>query len=327
MQPSQMKALVFDRYGPPDVIRVAEIPVPPIKPDEVLVRVHASAVNTADWRIRAAAFPGILSIPGRLMFGVSRPRCRRLGSEFAGRVDKAGADVTRFKPGDRVYGIVSPGGAAAEYLAVSETDAVAKMPGSLDFLQAAALPFGGLCALAFLSDFGGLSPGRQVLIVGASGGVGAYAVQIAKALGAHVTGVAGPENQDFVAELGADVVLDYRATPTSDWPTGFDVVFDTFGALGPAEARRLLADGGLFLPLNFGVHEIAAALVNPLRRRKTRLAVSPDTAEGLAALNSLVENGRLKPIVGRVFRLEDAASAHALVETRHRRGSVVLSLD
>jgi NADPH:quinone reductase-like Zn-dependent oxidoreductase len=322
-----MEGLTAERYGPPGVVRVSRLPVPAVGPDEVLVNVHASAVNTADWRIRAAAFPGILSIPGRLMFGLLRPRNPRLGSEFAGSVVETGASVTRFCPGDRVYGIVPTGGASAQYLSVSQGGAIARIPDSLDFPQAAALPFGALCALVFLSRYADLSPTRRLLVVGASGGVGTYAVQVGKALGAHVTGVAGPDSQAFIAQLGADVTLDYRASPPSVWPSGFDVVFDTFGALRPAEAWRLLAEGGLYLPLNFGLREIVAALLNPLRNRKIKLAVNEDTAEGMSELTTLVEQGRLKPVVEHAFRLRDAAKAHALVETRHRHGSVILLLD
>lgn len=324
--PARMKALTYRSYGPPEVVRVSEVPTPAVSPDEVLVRVHASAVNSADWRIRAADFPGILALPARLMFGLFRPRNPRLGAEFAGTVEGLGPGVTRFKLGDRVYGIVASGGASAQYLAVGQGAAIALVPEGLSLEEAAGLPFGGLCALSFLSDVARLSPGQRLLVVGASGGVGTYAVQIGKALGAEVTGVAGPDNQAFVASLGADRMIDYSTTPLDRWPVGFDVILDTVGRVSPRQARHLLREGGLFLPLIFGLREIGAALVSGFRRKKIRLAVNEDTAEGLARLSALVTGGSLRPVVGASFPLEEAATAHALVQSRHRRGSVVLRI-
>ena len=234
-----MKALTYQRYGPPDAIRVEEVPRPTPKPDEVLIRVHASSVNTSDWRIRAAAFPGITALPARLIFGLFRPRNTRLGSEFAGVVDAIGADVKSFVPGQRVFGISSKGGASAEYLALAETAALAEIPDSLSFEEAAALPFGGLAALVFLEQFASLKANQSILILGASGGVGIYAVQIAKALGAHVTGLSGPNSQTLVSSLGADVTLNYGTTKLSDISDRFDVILDTVGVVAPRQARKL----------------------------------------------------------------------------------------
>ncbi|WP_424975671.1 NAD(P)-dependent alcohol dehydrogenase [Dinoroseobacter sp. S124A] len=321
-----MKALTYTRYGAPDVVEISDLPRPEAGPGEVLIRVHASAVNTADWRLRAAAFPGIMAIPGRLMFGLTRPRNTRLGSEFAGIVEAVGAQVTRFAPGDRVYGMQPNGGASAEVIAVAEDSALAPMPQALGFDEAAALPFGGLCALVFLQDCAQLSEGQHVLILGASGGVGSYAVQIAKALGAEVTGVSGPDSQNFVTGLGADRVVNYRDTGLADLPGSYDLVFDTVGAARPSEAFGLLKPGGLFLPLNFGMPEIGAALKNPLRDRKIRLEVNPDRAEDLVRLTALVEAGKLRPVIDTRFPLAEARAAHALVETRHRQGSVILTM-
>ena len=321
-----MKALTYDRYGGPDVVEVKDVPRPTPKADQVLVRVQASAVNTADWRIRAADFPGILAVPGRLMFGLLRPRNHRLGSEYAGTVDAVGPAVTRFKPGDRVFGLSASGGASAEYVAVTENSAIAAIPASLGFDEAAALPFGGGCALVFIADFAKLTAGQKILILGASGGVGAYAVQIAKALGAHVTGVAGPTNQRFVQDLGADVVVNYQTTDVAGLSQRFDVIFDTIGAITPQVSRQLLVKGGIFLPLNFGLPEIGAALLNGLRDRKIRLAVSGDSSSNLLRLLRLLENGELRPVIQVRYPLEEAALAHAKVETRHRNGAIILTI-
>ncbi|MEL7429573.1 MAG: NAD(P)-dependent alcohol dehydrogenase, partial [Pseudomonadota bacterium] len=278
------------------------------------------------WQIRAGAFPGILTIPGRLMFGVTRPRNKRLGSEFAGVVEAIGGSVEGFNVGDRVYGILPDGGATADYIAVSESAAITHIPETLDFAEAAALPFGGLCALIFLDDFAQVKRDQKVLIIGASGGVGVYAVQMAKALGAVVTAVAGPDNQTFVTELGADDVIDYKATDITKLGERFHVVFDTVGAVSPTEARSLLLKGGLFLPLNYGLREIGSAFLNMFRDRKIRIAVNGDKKEDLERLNALKEQGKLRPVIGSRFSLDQAREAHALVETRHKRGSVVLDL-
>ena len=287
---------------------------------------HASGVNTGDWRIRAAAFPGILAIPGRLMFGILRPRNPRLGTEFAGIVESVGPSASRFSVGDRVFGMIPAGGASAEYITVDEKGAIAAIPSQLSVEEAPAMPFGGLCALVFLGEFADVSPDKKVLIVGASGGVGVYAVQIAKALGAHVTAVAGPDSQNLISELGADCVVNYRETDFDQLGAQFDVVFDAYGSVSPSASRQLLRNGGLFLPLNYGLREIGAALLNRFRDRKIRLAVNEDRMEDMVRLGEMVEKGTLCPVVHKVFPFKDAARAHAQVETRHKRGAVVLSL-
>ena len=321
-----MKALTYQRYGGPEVLQITEVDTPVHDASEVLVRVMASGVNTGDWRIRAAAFPGIMAIPGRLMFGLVRPRDPRLGSEFSGVVESIGSSVTRFVEGDRVFGMVTSGGASAEYISVPEKGAIAKMPAPLSFEDAAGMPFGGLCALVFLGQHADLKPDQKVLIVGASGGVGAYAVQIAKALGAHVTAVSGPASQDFVVELGADEPVNYRETDIATLGERFDVVFDTFGAISPKVSRGLLAKGGLFLPLNFGLREIGALLLNSFRDRKIHLAVNEDRMEDMVRLAELIDCGKLRPVVDKIFLFGEAAQAHAEVELRHKRGAVVLKI-
>lgn len=319
-----MKALTYTRYGGPEVVQLTDLPTPVPAPNEVLVEVHVSTVNSGDWRLRAAAFPGILAILGRLLFGVTRPRNPRMGSEFAGVVSAVGAEVTRFTPGQRVYGMSVGGGASADYMTIAQTAAIAPIPDELSFEQAAALPFGGLCALSFLSDMAHLSPGQRLLVVGGSGGVGSYAVQIGKALGAHVTGIAGPDSQLVMAGLGADATFDYRSDPVSHWGRDYDVILDTIGTLSPAQSRQMLRAGGVFLPLNMDLREIGAALLNPLRDRKIHLATNEDTAEGLDRLNAMVRAGQLRAVIDSRFPLSEAAAAHARVETRHRHGSVLL---
>lgn len=322
----EMKALTYSRFGSPRVVQVSDVETPVPNDNEVLVRVHATGVNTGDWRIRAAAFPGLLAIPGRLMFGIFKPRNQRLGTEFAGEIEAVGAKTSRFQVGDRVYGFSSEGRASAEYLTLDENSAIAQLPSEMNFQEGAALPFGGLCALAFLSDYGGLKAGDRVLIAGASGGVGVYAVQIAKALGAEVTAVAGTTSLQFLKELGADTIVDYSKTDVNEIEDRFDLILDAFGAMAPKSALGLLRPKGVFLPLNMSLREIGAALLNPFRTRKLKLAVNDDTAEGLARLNKLVVEEKLRAVIDTVYPFEQAQAAHEHVEGRHKKGAVVLQV-
>ncbi len=319
-----MRALTYETYGPPEVVRISEVPKPEAGPGEVLVRVHASGVHTGDWRIRAAAFPGVLAIPGRLMFGLFKPRNHRLGTEFAGTVEALGQGASRFAVGDRVYGFFAKGGASADYLAISQDAAIAPLHAQLSFEDGAAIPFGGLAALVFLTQFGKLQAGQDVLIVGASGGVGVYAVQIAKAYGATVAGIAGPDSQQLIEALGVDQAIDYKATNISKLNARFDLILDTVGALSPSEAFELLKTGGTFLPLNMGLSEIGAALLNSFRDKTIKLGVNEDKAEDLATLNALIEDGKLRPVIDSVYPLDQASAAHARVEGRHKTGAVIL---
>jgi NADPH:quinone reductase-like Zn-dependent oxidoreductase len=321
-----MKAATYTRYGTPDVVRITECPRPTPKPDEILIEVHAAGVNTGDWRLRAAAFPGLLmAVAGRLMFGITGPRKPVLGSEFAGRVAAIGASVTDFAPGDRVFGF-SGGGAHAQYLTIKASGAVAHLPDTLSFTDAAALPFGAATAQEFLHRFAALKPGERVLIVGASGGVGAYAVQIAKALGAEVTAVASAGRANLLRDLGADHVIDYRATDPATLTGPFDVVFDTVGVLGYDDCAAMLARGGRFVPLNFGPADMRATRRAKRAGHKIVLKVNGDTKDDLLALLGLIKAGRLRPVIDTILPFDQIHEAYRLVESRHRAGAVVLDL-
>lgn len=320
-----MKAAINTWYGGPEVVRLAETEAPRPKPDEILVRVNAAGVTTADWRLRAAAFPGVMQIPGRLMFGMFRPRNPVLGSDFAGSVTEVGANVSDFAPGDRVFGF-SSGGAHAEYLTIKAGGAVLRIPADLADSDAAALPFGGLCALAFLEQYGEVRRGERVLIVGASGGVGSYAVQIAKALGAEVIGVASGANAEFVHGLGADGFVDYRTTDIRALGTSYDVIFDTIGVLDYPAAASQLRVNGRFVPLNFGTGDFLHLRRARRAGHRIVLQVNRDTKTGLARLVDLMAAGKLRPIVDRVYRFADIRGAYEHVESRHRKGAVVLAV-
>ena len=319
-----MKAITYDRYGPPNVLEMKEVEKPVPASDEILIKVRAAAVTTADWRLRASAFPGGMWPIGRLMFGIFKPRNRILGTDIAGDVVAVGANVSNFKIGHAVFGHIGKRG-HAEFALAKESGAIVSKPDHLGYPEAAALPFGALCSLVFLRDFSKLKSGQRILIIGASGNVGVYAIQIAKAFGGHVTAVASGPNADLVQSLGADQFIDYKNTDVERFDQKFDLIFDTFGLLSFSQARRLLADTGTFLPLNFG---LGSALLNLLtgwlRRQKMITAVNDDNQEDLLALVDLLNDDKLKPVIDTVYPFEEFLGAHRHVEGRRRKGSVVL---
>ncbi|MGP1357821.1 NAD(P)-dependent alcohol dehydrogenase, partial [Roseicyclus sp.] len=228
-------------------------------------------------------------------------------------------------PGDPVFGF-RLGGAHAEYVKVRASGAVLKAPPGLDHAEAASLPFGGLCALEFLERFAEVKAGERVLVLGASGGVGVHAVQIARALGAEVTGVASAAREELVRGLGAARFVDYRKTPPESLTGPFDVIFDTVGALSYPAAAGMLAPGGRFVPLNFSLADVAQVRRARKNGHKVILKVNGDSKAGLARLSALVAQGRLRPVIDRVYPFAEIRAAHAHVESRSRKGAVVLRI-
>jgi NADPH:quinone reductase-like Zn-dependent oxidoreductase len=323
-----MQACIYEEYGSADVVRVGEVERPEVKADEVLVRVHATSVTTADWRFRASAFPRGFWLAGRLMVGVLRPRNRILGMDFSGVVESIGGKVARFKVGDRVFGAASATrrGAHAEYVAVQESGAILHKPPSLTDQEAAAIPFGASTALAFLRDFAGVRPGQRVLIVGASGGVGVWAVQLARHFGAEVTGVCSARNVELVRSLGAHHVVDYTAGAFAQSGEAYDLIFDTVGVTTFAGCKDALSEKGTYLPLNSALREIMQSVLTSWSPgKRVKFAISENTREGLELIVSLIEAGVLKPVVDRVYPMEQIAEAHRHVEGRHKRGSVIVT--
>lgn len=321
-----MRAAVHDRYGGPDVVSIRTMDPPCPGTGDLLVKVHATTVTTADWRLRAAAFPGILRLPGRLMTGVLAPRKRILGGEFAGVVAKIGGDVTGFAPGDRVFGF-SGHGAHAELVAIAAEGPVLHIPAHLDHEEAAAVPFGALTALVFLRDFAKLKAGERVLVVGGSGGVGVFAVQLAKHFGASVDAVAGASNADLVRSLGASRAFDHAAEDFAQSRETWDVILDTVGKTSFPACRNALRPGGRHVHLEFGLTEMMQALVTALGGdRKVVIGVSGDTKEDLAFIADLLARGAIRPVIDSRHPLQRIAEAHARVETRHKRGSVVVTV-
>jgi len=324
-----MQACIYEHYGPAEVVKLGEVARPRMKADEVLVRVHATSVTTADWRLRAAAFPLGFRVMGRLMLGVFRPRNPVLGMDFSGVVEAVGTKVTQFHVGERVFGAASPmrRGAHAEYVAVKESGVIMRKPAGLTDQEAAAIPFGGNSALAFLRDFGEVRAGQRVLIVGASGGVGVWAVQIARHLGAHVTGVCSTRNLELVRSLGAQRVIDYTTGTIAEKGENYDLIFDTVGVTTFAACKDALSEKGTYLPLNSDLRGIAQALFTSRSTgKKIKYAISRNTREGLDLIVKLIASGVLKPVIDHVYPMDQVAEAHRHVEQRHKRGSVVLTI-
>jgi NADPH:quinone reductase-like Zn-dependent oxidoreductase len=327
-----MKAIVQDRYGPPDALELREVDTPVPADNEVLVRVHAAALNAYDWHVMRGD-PYL----GRLALGLGRPRAKIRGRDFAGRVEAVGAQVKRFRPGDEVYGdLGDANGAFAEYVCVPD-DMVEPKPASLTMEQAAAVPLAGTTALMGLRDQGRVQPGQKVLINGASGGVGTFAVQIAKSFGAEVTGVCSTRNMDLVRSLGADHVIDYTRDDFTRDGRRYDLVFDLVGNRSLTEYRRALTPAGTLILSGGGVSE-GGSLIGPIglilrgqlvsrfvRHRLLTLTTKPGR-ENLAALSDLAESGKINPVIDRTYPLHEVSDAIRYLEGEHARAKVVITV-
>jgi NADPH:quinone reductase-like Zn-dependent oxidoreductase len=321
-----MKAAVFDRYGPPDVVQIREVPKPVPADNEILVAIHATTVNSGDARMRALRVPRGLGIPSRLALGFFKPKQPIMGFDLAGEVEAAGRSVTAFKPGDRVIG--SAGfkfGCHAEYRCLREDGVVALIPDSLGYTDAVSLCFGGSTALYFLRR-GNLERGETILINGASGAVGTVAVQLAKHFGAEVTGVCSARNVELVRSLGADHVIDYTAEDFSRNGETYDVIMDTVGNAPFSRARGSLKPGGRFLMV---IGDLPQMIQGRFQKGVVGAAAKDSdavTPEVYRLLLELAEAGALRPVIDTTFPLERIAEAHALVDTGRKRGSVVIEV-
>jgi NADPH:quinone reductase-like Zn-dependent oxidoreductase len=322
-----MRAAIYDRYGPPSVVSLGTLPRPVPKANEVLVRVHAATVSSADWRMRSLTVPAGFGAFARPAFGVFKPRKRVLGSELAGVVESVGASVTRFQVGDRVFAY--PGfelGCHAEYRTVPEDGRIAPIPDGLSFAEAAALCFGGTTALHFLRDVGKVAAGESVLVVGASGAVGSAAVQIAKHLGARVTATTSGANVERVRALGADHVIDY--TLEDPLATSYDVILDSIGTIDNAGFKRGLKPNGRGLLVAAGLGQmLAASWVGLTSKRKLLAGPAPESAEHVRQLGELAAQGKYRPLLDRSFPLARIVEAHTLVDSGRKRGNVIVTMD
>lgn len=325
-----MKAMVRDRWGPPEVLRLEEVDRPVPGDNEVLVRVHAASVNALDWHFLRGT-PFFL----RLQHGLFRPQARILGYDIAGRVAEVGRNAKRFKPGDEVYGGMGFGlGGFAEYACLAEDGSLALKPDGKSFEEAAAVPGAAFAALKNLRDRGGIRSGQKVLINGAAGGVGTFSVQIAKSYGTRVTGVCSTQNLDLVRSIGADSVIDYTQQDFTRSGESYDLLLDNVGNRSVADLSRVLSPTGTCVIVGFT--SVSRALLNSLRgslltKTSNKRFVPPDasdpTSDDLAFLSELLESRKVVSVIDRRYPLSRLPEAIAYLETGHARAKVVIDLE
>lgn len=319
-----MKAMVWTAFGPPDVLRLEEVEKPIPRDDEVLIKVHATTVTSAECQMRQGR-----PLWGRVIIGFRKPRkrLRIMGIELAGEIVSTGKAVTRFKTGDQVYGFTGFSVSAnAEYTRMRETASLCLKPANVSYIQAAAAVDGASTALFFLRDKANVQPGQKVLINGASGSIGTYAVQLAKYFGAEVTGVCSARNSELVKSLGADHVIDYTQQDFAATGQTYDIIFDTIGKSSFAHCKPALTADGCYLPTT-GLHNSFLARWTRLRGGKRVISgMSIQKKEALAFIKTLIEQGRLKIIIDRCYPLEQIAEAHRYVETGRKQGNVVITI-
>ncbi|MBE9036782.1 NAD(P)-dependent alcohol dehydrogenase [aff. Roholtiella sp. LEGE 12411] len=312
-----MKAVVIRRYGSPEVLQYEDVEQPKIQPEQLLIKIHASSVNPIDWKIRK----GMLS----LLTGNKFPMI--LGFDVAGEVIAVGSQVTRFQPGDSIYGGTGfPGGAYAEFAVVSE-NLVAPKPTNLTYEEAAVVPLAALTALQALREQGNIQAGQAVLINGAAGGVGIFAVQIAKALGAEVTGVCSTKNLDFVKSLGADYLIDYKRQDFTEGTAQYDIIFDVVGKRSLSTSKRVLKPNGVYITTlptpEIFVQGILTAFIPG---QKAKFIIERLNTQDLVYLKDLIEAGKIRVVIDRTYPLAELAAAHTYSETERTVGKIAIAI-
>lgn len=317
-----MKAIVYTKYGPPDVLQLKDVEKPQPKDNEVLIRIKATAVNSADWRLRKAD-PFMV----RFFLGLFKPKKNILGVVLSGVIENAGKDVTRYNAGDQVFGLSDMNlGTYTEYICLSETSALAIKPNNISFEEAAAIPFGGHTALYFLKK-ANIKSGQSVLVYGASGAVGTAAVQLAKYYGAKVTAVCSTANIEMVASLGADNVIDYTKTDIIHIDEHFDIIFETVNKAPISKLKGLLRKNGTLILSSAMLKEmIQGSLISLTSDKKVMLGEAKVTADDMNFLKELVESGKINPVIDRTYPFGQIAEAHAYVEKGHKKGNVAVIL-
>lgn len=326
-----MKAVVCEQYGAPEVLQFREVDKPVPQKNEVLIRVYASSVNAADCNIRGLTYiPSGLGFVAKMMVGFKKPKISIIGSVLAGEVEAVGGDVSSLKPGDRVYGTGSELGAYAEYTCRPEDGALARIPDSISYEEAATVPYGALTALYFLREKAGVMEGMKVLINGASGGVGSYAVQLAKYFGAEVTGVCSTANMEFVRSLGADHVIDYTREDFRQSGRTWDVIMDiVVGKTSFSRCKKVLSPRGYYLAVAGGLNDMFQMIWTSITGGRKVVfggGAACEKKEYMEFLSELLERGELKPVLEKTFPFDQIVDAHRYVEGGSKKGNISIKM-
>ena len=322
-----MKAIVCTKYGPPDVLQLKEVEKPTPKDNEILIKIHAATVTAGDCEIRGLKFPFMLRLLMRLGFGFRRPRNKILGMELAGEIEAVGKDVKLFRKGDQIFGTIGfRMGAYAEYVCLPEEGMLAIKPTNTTYEEAAAVPIGGLNASHFLRK-GNIQSGQKVLINGAGGSIGTFAVQLAKSFGAEVTGVDSTRKLDMLRSIGADQVIDYTQEDFTKSGETYDVIFDVVRKSSYSGCIRSLKQKGIYLQTNHALsRSVRGRWTSKTSSKKVISGTIPDKTEDLIILKELIEAGKIKSVIDRRYPLEQTAEAHRYVETGQKKGNVVITV-
>jgi len=325
----KMKAIIHSKYGPPAELQLKQVEKPVPRDNEVLIKIHATTVTTTDCNARNFTFvPKSFMFFARVMFGFKKPKINILGIDLAGEIEAVGKDVKLFKKGDQVFG--SPGtkfGGHAEYCCVPEDGALAIKPADMRWEEAAAISLAGNTALFFIRDLAKIQSGQKILIHGASGAIGTYAVQLARYYGAEVTGVCSATNAEMVKSLGADKVIDYTKEDFSKSDDRYDFVFDVVGKTTFSQCKGILKPKGIYLENMLELKGILKMMwTSIIGGKKIKGGVSTERAENLIFFIKLIESGKLKPVIDRIFPLENTAEAFQYVEQGHKKGNVIVTI-
>jgi NADPH:quinone reductase-like Zn-dependent oxidoreductase len=328
-----MKAIVWTEYGPPDVLQLQEVEKPTPKGNEVLIRVYATTVTAGDCEMRSLNLPILLSLPMRLWIGLGRPKGTTIpGTELAGEIEAVGKEVKRFKEGDQVFGSAGMGlGANAEYICLPEEPremegGVTIKPANMTYEQAATVPFGGRDALHFLR-LGNIQSGQKILINGAGGSIGTFAVQLAKVFGAEVTAVDSTAKLDMLRSIGADRVIDYTQEDFTEGDEIYDVIFDVVGTVSFSRSARSITQNGTYLLANpLGSQMVRGPWIRMTSSKRVVMETASGTIADLVFLRELIEAGKIRTVIDRTYPLEQIVEAHRYVETGQKKGNVVITV-